>query len=166
MRRMVLFSLVMCGMVFSFSIPAFGGEDRVTYRSEDFGLSMLVPEGARFKEMEYGGGWGALYANYQGVQLWAVGKLGAPEKAEDIEAFGVKVTGIPAKYWKTIDKGKNSHGWKWYRTVKASDGKTIVFGGYGVGPRGSYLIILVTGKPDFEENYDDYMKWYKSIRLF
>ena len=76
MRRMVLFSLVMCGMVFSLSIPAFGGEGWVTYRAEEYGFSMLVPEGTKFEEKEYEGGWGALYANYQGIKLWAVGKLG------------------------------------------------------------------------------------------
>jgi hypothetical protein len=162
---MVLFSLVICGMVISFSIPAFGGEGWVTYRSEEYGFSMLVPEGTKFEEKEFEGGWGALYANYQGVKLWAVGKLGAPEEAKDIEAYGVKVTGIPAKYWKTIDKGKNAHGWKWYNTVKASDGKTIAYGGYGIGPKGSYMLILVTSKQDFEENNNDYLKWYKSIRL-
>ncbi|UCH97873.1 MAG: hypothetical protein JSV88_13740 [Candidatus Aminicenantes bacterium] len=166
MIRKVLFVLVIGGIVFGLSMPGSGGEGWVTYRSEDYGFSMRVPEGTKFKEKEYEGGWGALFADYQGIQLWAVGKLGAPEKAETIEKYGVKVTGIPDKYWQVIDKGKNSRGWKWYCTVKATDGKMVAYGGYGVGPQGSYLLVLVTTTSDFEDNYNDYLKWYKSIRLF
>jgi hypothetical protein len=166
MRRKILFALVIGGIVLGLSIPVSGGEGWVTYRSEDYGFSMLVPEGTQFKEKEYEGGWGALFADYQGIKLRAVGKLGAPEKAEAIEKYGVKVTGIPGKYWKVIDKGKNSHGWKWYVTVKASDGNAVAYGGYGVGPKGSYLIILLTSQSDFEKNYNNYLKWYKSILLF
>jgi hypothetical protein len=40
-----------------------------------------------------------------------------------------------------------------------------LFGGYGVGKKGSYLLVLVTTSNDFENNKADYMKWYNSINL-
>jgi hypothetical protein len=166
MIRKTLFALVIVGVVVALSIPVFSGEGWELYKADDYGFSMLVPKGATFQEKEYEDGWGALHADYQGVKLWAVGKLGASEQAKTIEKYGVKVTGIPDKYWKVIDKGKNSRGWKWYYTVKASDGKSTAYGGYGVGPKGSYLIVLVTSESDFEEHYNDYLKWYKSISLY
>ncbi len=166
MSRKVLFVLAMGIILLWLSIPASAGEGWVKYKSDDYGFSMLVPEGTKFQEKEYEGGWGALYANYQGIQVLALGKMGAPEKPEAIEKYGVKITGVPGEYWKVIDKGKDSNGWKWYYTVKASDGKKVAYGGYGVGPKGSYLLVLITSKTDFEENYNDYLKWYKSIRLF
>jgi hypothetical protein len=64
-----------------------------------------------------------------------------------------------------IDSGKDSKGWKWYRTVKAEHAGTVVFGGYGVGPKGNYLMLLKTTSEDFEKHHDDYKKWYESIIL-
>ncbi|EDY22304.1 hypothetical protein CfE428DRAFT_0429 [Chthoniobacter flavus Ellin428] len=135
-----------------------------TYKANDYGFSMLVPEGAKVQTKEWGGGWGGLYSEHDGVTLYAVAKLGEPESAEDIEAFGVKLTMIPDDGWTQIDKGTGK-GWKWYRTVKATKGSKLAFGGYGVGPKGSYLLILVTTAADFKEHQADYEKWYESIRL-
>ena len=117
------------------------------------------------KTKEWAGGWGGLSGEHDGVTVYGVAKLGEPESAKDIEHFGVQLTGIPDEAWTEIDKG-NGNGWKWYRTVKATKGSKLVFGGYGVGPKGSYLMILVTTPSDFKEYQAVYEKWYHSIRLY
>jgi len=126
---------------------------------------MLVPQGTYFKEVEYGNGWGSLTADYDGIRLFAIGKLGSKESASEIEKYGVKVTGVPYHSWRKIDEGNYSNGWTWYRTVEANSKGRLLFGGYGVGGKGSYMLVLTTTPEDFESNRADYMKWYNSIQL-
>lgn len=135
------------------------------YTAADYGFSMLVPAGTMMATREFGGGWGGLVGEHDGTSVIGVAKLGSQEQAADIEAFGVSVTGIPAARWTLIDEGAGN-GWKWYRTVSAKEGSKQVFGGYGVGPRGSYLLILVTTPEDFGAYRSDFDAWYESIKLF
>ena len=48
----------------------------------------------------------------------------------------------------SIDKGQGN-GWTWYRTLNATQGPKLVFGGYGVVTKGSHLLIIVTTPDDF-----------------
>lgn len=93
-------------------------------------------------------------------------KRGERATPNELERVGVAVTGIPASGWKQINEGERESGWNWYRTVEASDGRTLALGDYGTGPRGSYLLILVTTERDYVDDEDDYITWYESIRLF
>src|SRR5262245_3329679 len=137
-----------------------------TYRSDKYGFTMLTPSGTQFKERELGGGWGTLEATHEGIKFLAIGKLGAPATPEEIETFGVRLTGLAPQQWKQVDRGQNQNGWKWYRTVEATDGRVLLFGGYGVGPKGSYLLLLQTTVKDYEEHKADYQKWYNSITVY
>jgi hypothetical protein len=137
-----------------------------SYRSNKYGFAMLAPPGATFVERELGGGWGTLEATHEGIKFLGVAKLGEWAKPEDIETFGVRLTGISPAQWKQVDKGTNQNGWAWYRTVEATDGRVLVFGGYGIGAKGSYLILLQTTVKDYEDHKADYRKWYDSITLF
>lgn len=138
--------------------------DWQSYSADDYGYSMLVPAGTRMETREFGGGWGGLRGDSQGVKVVGVAKLGAPESAAEIERFGVEVTGIPWANWEIIDEG-SGHGWNWYKTVTARNGNRLFFGGYGVGSRGSYLLLLETTPADFKAYRSDYDTWYESIRL-
>ena len=148
------------------SVAVVQGDDGwATYRNEEYGFSMLMPVGTVFVEEQFGGGWFELWAEYQGVKFYALAKLGEQATPEEIERIGVKLTGIPAGYWKQIDQGRNDNGWNWYRTVRASRNGVLVFGGYGTGRRGSYLLILETTERDYQAYKSDYHEWYESIRL-
>ena len=118
-----------------------------------------------FWEREFGGGWAELWAEYEGVEFYALTKLGEHATPKEIERVGVEITGIPARYWKQINEGRNEAGWIWYRTVEASDGTNLVIGDYGTGRMGSYLLILVTTELDYWEDESDYETGYQSIRL-
>ena len=41
----------------------------------------------------------------------------------------------------------------------------MVFGAYGVGAKGNYLLYLETTPADYNAHQADYEKWYESIRL-
>lgn len=135
------------------------------YESKKYGFSMLVPTNTKMVEKEFKGGWGELWAESDGVQLYGLAKLGEQAKAEEIEAVGVMLTGIEASDWKTIDKGANQNGWNWYRTVEAKSGGKLIFGGYGTGKKGSYMLLLQTTEKDYAEYKADYQAWYDSITL-
>lgn len=126
---------------------------------------MLVPSGTRMETREFGAGWGGLRGESGGVRVVGIAKLGAPEPAAEIERFGVEVTAIPWSHWEVIDSG-SGQGWHWYKTVTARQGDRLFFGGYGVGDRGSYLLLLETTPADFQAYRADYDTWYDSIRLY
>ena len=41
----------------------------------------------------------------------------------------------------------------------------VLYGGYGAGPRGSYVVLVRTTPADFEAHRSDYLAWYDSVRL-
>lgn len=147
-------------------VSVVAAEDWGKYESDEYGFSMLVPEGTVFAEKEASDGWGFLYAKSEDVEFYAMAKLGTQATADEIEKVGVKVSGIPDKYWKVIDKGEKKNGWNWWQTVEASDGHTLVFAGYGTGPKGSYLCFVKTTEADYNQYKADYRKWYDSITLY
>ena len=159
-----LFIAITSLLVFTMAPHAWAGQWS-EYHAPDYGFSMLIPSGAQFAEKEYENGWGSLIAKHQGVKLFALGKLGTHASAEEIEKFGIRITGIPNRHWTLIDEGEYQKGWEWYRTVKAEHNGEVLFGGYGVGVKGSYLLLMLTTAADFESHYEDYKTWYRSVEL-
>jgi hypothetical protein len=145
-------------------VAQYAAADWKYYQAKDYGFSMLVPEGTRMSSRELGGGWGSLSGVSEGVKLYGMAKLGAKESDAEIEKFAVRTIGIPAAEWKQIDSGKG-RGWERYKTFEAVRGGKLYFGGYGVGPKGNYLLYLETTVADYNAHKADYMKWYESIRL-
>jgi hypothetical protein len=138
--------------------------DWTYYEAKSYGLSMLVPRGVAIQEREQRGGWGSLVAEFEGVRLHGLAKLGAKESDADIEMFAVRTIGIPAAEWKMIESGQG-RGWERYRTFEAVRGGRLYFGGYGVGPKGNYLVYMETTVADYNDHKADYEKWYESVRL-
>jgi hypothetical protein len=147
------------------AVSAAAQEGWQPYKAGAYGFSMPVPQGTKLTEKEFDGGWGGLHANYEGVELFAVARLGEYASAEDIEKFALRLTETTSDTWTEVDKGRNARGWYWYRVVTATKGDTVVFGGYGIGHAGSYLLLLKTTKQDFKEHEADYKKWYEGVRL-
>jgi hypothetical protein len=135
------------------------------YEAREYGFAMLVPEGATLREREYGGGWAGLYGESEGVELFGLARLGEPASAEEIERFAVEATGIDDDAWEEVDSGSGG-GWRWYRTVRARSGGRVIYGGYGTGPRGSYLLLVRAPASDFDAARADFEHWYESVRLF
>jgi hypothetical protein len=136
-----------------------------TYESDRYGFSMSVPPGTKLVDKDRDDGWGLLHGEKDGVELYACAQLGRHYEAKEIEDFGVKVTGIAADNWREIDAGKTREDWTWYKTVVATEGETAYAGIYGIGPRGSYLLLLKTTVADYQENKAAYRRWYDGIKL-
>ena len=135
------------------------------YEAKKYGFSMLVPEGTKLNTREWGGGWGGINGTSEGVKFHGQAKLGAKESNEDIEKYAIKLIGVPESAWVKVDEVKNTRGWERGYVFKANVGSRLLFGMYGVGPKGNYLLYLDTTPDDYMNHKKDYDKWYESIRL-
>lgn len=135
------------------------------YETKQYGFSMLVPSGASLQTREWGGGWGGISSNYEGVKFYGLAKLGAKESDPDIERYALNVIGIPAGAWTKTDQATNVRGWERSYVFKANVGSRLIFGMYGVGKKGNYLLYLDTTPGDYMDHKAEYDKWYESIRL-
>jgi hypothetical protein len=159
------FARFFAGALIALLAQSAAASDWKHYDAPSYGFSMLVPAGVAVREREWGGGWGGINANHEGVKLFGLAKLGAQATDAEIEAFAVRTIGIPAGAWTMIDAGTNQRGWGRYKTFRATSGGRLYFGGYGVGPKGNYLLYLETTPADYNDHQSDYNKWYESIRL-
>jgi hypothetical protein len=162
MKRIGIASKLLAGALLC--VSQFAAADWKMYEAKSYGYSMMVPEGAKMREKELGGGWGQLWGESEGVKLYGMAKLGKKESDAEIEKFAVKTIGIPASEWKMIDSG-SGRGFERYKTFEAVRGSKLYFGGYGVGPQGNYLLYLETTVKDYQEHKADYRKWYDSIKV-
>ena len=135
------------------------------YEAKKYGFSMLVPTGASLATREWGGGWGGISGTSEGVKFHGQAKLGAKESNEDIEKYAVRLIGVPAGAWVKVDQVQNTRGWERAQVFKANVGSRLLFGMYGVGPKGNYLLYLDTTPDDYMTYKKEYDKWYESIRL-
>ena len=135
------------------------------YEAKDYGFSMLVPSAARLQTREWGGGWGGIASTLEGVRFYGLAKLGPRETDADIEKYALNVIGIPAGAWTKTDQAINVRGWERSYVFKANVGTRLIYGMYGVGQKGNYLLYLDTTPGDYMDNKADYDKWYESIRL-
>ena len=153
------------GICLALAVQAAGAAEWRTYRASSYGFSMLIPTGVTPTTREWPGGWGGLTAEFEGVRVNGQAKLGAHESDAAIEKYAVGVIGVPASAWRIVDSGTNQNGWARYRLFEAVRGSTFFFGGYGVGPRGNYLLYMQTTVADYNAHKAEYAKWYDSLKL-
>lgn len=137
------------------------------FESTEYGFRMEVPAKtkwttARSPSKE----WGGLYAKLGVVELWGLARLGTKHSHAEIESFGIKVTKIARKKWTLATDGKEANGFERFRIATATVGAFAYGAIYGVGPKGSYLLVLKTTKSDYVKNKAAYERWATSITVF
>ena len=162
-QKLSILLLAALGLMIATAVAAFNW---ATYEAPAYGFRMLIPEYTTLAERKHPNGWGELRASYLGTEIIVYVKLGKPATANDIEMFTWRLTGIIPDDWQVVDQGKNTRGFKWFKTTKSYVGDKVAYGIYGVGPRGNYMVLLLTDIEDFEKNKPDYLKWYASIAVF
>ncbi len=140
-------------------------DDWEKYQAKEYGFEMLIPKDAKVVEREKKGGWGGCYVKHEGVEVYALAKLGAEATKDEIRKFAETECGIPGEHWTKTDEGKDQGGWKWFEVYVAEKDNTLIFGGFGTGPKGNYLVFLKTTKEDYEKHKAEYKKWYASVKL-
>ena len=139
--------------------------DWKNYDSPAYGFSMLIPAGAGVATRESPGGWGGIAGSFEGLRFHGQAKLGAKESNEDIERYAIALIGVPAGAWVKVDQVSGTRGWERGYVFRANVGSRLLFGMYGVGPRGNYLLYLDTTPEDYASHKADFDRWYESITL-
>jgi hypothetical protein len=165
--RVVAVVLGIC--VLTWGAPALADEKKEaewkTFQSDEYGFRMAVPEKTKMVAGKWNA-WGGFYARLWPVHLWGIAKLGTKHTAAEIEAFGLTVTKTKPKHWKLIAQGKDKQGFEWFKIQKAQWLDHVAIAVYGVGPKGSYLLVLKTKKANYLLFKTAYDRWAQSVQLF
>jgi len=144
---------------------AASGVKWVKYDSPEYGFSMLVPAGAKVQEQRLAPKRGMLIWEHGPVSVMAMPRLNYKATPEELEKHAVSVTGMAEKDWKAIGKGRHERGWVWWKAAMASPGGIRQIIEYGVGAKGTYLMVLTINDKYFHRHRAAYRRWYRSIRL-
>ena len=136
------------------------------WKNDKFGIKMTVPKNMVLAGKEYKDGWGGLYGKLGFVEMFVIGKLDATHTLEEMQTFGIVVSGVKAKHWKKIDEGEKKNGWKWYKTYKANGPVRALFAILAQSEKGSFIIFLRTTHANFLKHLKSYETWYKSIKAY
>ena len=134
---------------------------------EKLGFSMLMPSDSYVTTFESQpvDDWVTLRANLQGALLLGLKsekELATPTR---LESMGARLAEIAFESWEILDEGEETAGWKWYRTFRASMMGESIFGVYGTGANGSYILLVKTSEEDLRIHGLAYTKWFESIML-
>ena len=150
----------------SISSFAFPDVDWVFYKSDDFGFQLRLHKGTRFMETDFGEGWVGKTGVFNTIRYLIAVNTGPQQTEINIQQSLAKIINIPAEQWNKLKEGKNNSGWEWYKVIKALKDETLYLGGYGLGSKGNYIILMKTSNSDFEANETEYLEWFSSIELF
>ena len=84
----------------------------------------------------------------------------------EIAAFGLIVTKTKAKHWKEIAAGEDKQGFEWFKVYKAEAGNHVAIAVTGVGPKGSYILVLKTLKTNYKRFQAAYDRWAASVTVY
>lgn len=136
-----------------------------TFDAPKFGFKMEVPAKTKMVAKAKGR-WGGFYAKIFPAQIWGLAKLDAKHTPAEIAAFGLAVTNTKAKQWKEIAGGKDKQGFEWFKIYKAEAGNHVAIAVSGVGPKGSYLLVIKTLKTNYLRFQDAYDRWAASVTVY
>lgn len=138
----------------------------VEWKAEKFGYRMEIPKAMVMKAKDFGDGWGGYHGTLGPVHIYGVAKLGAHPDLKDMQAFGIKLTGIPAGKWTLVNQGTGRNGFTWHKTYRAKKAGKVVFAALAHAPKGAYVVVLATNPANFQARKAAYRKWYGSIHAF
>ena len=136
-----------------------------TFDAPKFGFKMDVPKRTKMKAKVMGK-WGGFYAKVWPAHLWGMAKLGKKHTKGEIAAFALRVTKTKAKHWSLITEGRDTQGFEWFQVHKIQIGNHVAIAVSGVGPKGSYLLIIKTLKTNYLRYEDAYKRWAASVLLY
>ncbi len=134
------------------------------WKSDKYGIKMLIPGDAKGQAKELGDGWAGLaFKSGADTIVLCLAKRGYKGSKLELQKAAIKITEIAGPNWKLAEEGANWHGFQRYQTWLAKDGKHLVIACIGVGPIGSYLIFVQTTPQTFAANQKDFATWGDSI---
>jgi len=135
------------------------------YSSAPLGISLLIPRGAKPAQRAWPEQWQGVQAELKGVKIFALARQGKKHTASYMEELGLRTSGVVAKIWTEFKTVEKKDGWVWYNRARVADAKQAAFTVYGIGPRGSFVAVLVTTPADAKKRKAAFERWLKSVQL-
>jgi hypothetical protein len=160
-RRIAIFATA--SAVLYLAGGALAADNWKEWKNDEYGIRMTIPDKMVLAGKKFEQGWGGLFGKLGLVEMFVIGKLGKAHSLQDMQAFGITVSGVPAKHWNKIDEGEGDNGWKWYKTYRADGPKRALFAILAQNEKGSFIIFLRTTRANLRRNLKAYVQWYQSI---
>jgi len=154
------------GLLFVVSGTASADDGVKTIKSDEFGFSMQVPTAAVVLGAKGKDGWGGLVGTVGPVKFAGLAKLKVKYKPIQIGLYVVEKTKIKIKDWRKVAAGTKQNGFEWYRVYSAVAKNLRYIAVYGVGSKGSYLLLATTPESEYKKNPEAYNAWISTIRVF
>lgn len=135
------------------------------HRAKRLGFSLLVPNGASIVDRRWPGGWVGLMAAHRRARIFGVALPGKKNTAAQIRALGERISGIEHRHWTVNKTYKAQNGWVWYSVARAASGDKVALAVYGLGRKGSYLMVLVTSKANARRQRIALARWTRLVKL-
>lgn len=163
MRALITASLVFLLLATSASAKVAEWKE---WKNDTYGIKMLVPQKMVLVGKKFDSGWGGLLGKIADVEMFVIGKLDTSPTLKEMQAFGIKVSGVPAKHWRVIQQGRGKNGWAWHKTYRADGRARALFAILAQSKKASVIIFLRTSRPTLRRNVADYTTWYRSITAY
>ena len=134
-------------------------------RPDKLGFSMRVPRKAKVVDMVWPGGWDGIQAQGKGVKLFGISMLGKKNTAALIRGFAEQITSLERKHWTVKKTVKAKGGWVWYTIARAAHGDKVATAVYGLGPKGTFLMLLVSTKKKARKDRAAHARWSRTVKL-
>lgn len=135
------------------------------HKSARLGFSMLVPGGAKIVDRAWPGGWKGVQASHRGKKVVGVALLGKKKTAALIRALAEQISGMEYKHWTVQKTVKAKRGWFWYTTARAAHDGKVAIAVYGLGRRGTYLMLLLTTRADARRHRAAHARWIRGASI-
>lgn len=163
MRRTV--ALLVAWLVVVGANPARGAGGWKRHREARLGFSMLVPRGGEVTRRTWAGGWRGIQINHRRATLFGVTMPGKKNTADMIRALAERLSGVERRHWTVIKTVKARRGWVWYCPASAAHGRKVVRAVYGLGRRGTFLMLLITDRGEARKSRSAHRRWARSVHL-
>jgi hypothetical protein len=150
------------------ALPAGAAPPWIEYRNEELGVQMLVPPGVKPVTQIGGASGSVLFRAGKATTVAAVVGIGPQQPIDRLREYGVSVTRVPAGDWTRVgDPMRDTPaGFSYAESWTASDGKGLLIAILGHGPRGSYVIFVITSVDEYKKGQPEFVRWAESIKVF
>ncbi len=166
MPRQTLPVTLACSLLLAATIPPVAHAAPLRrHVARALGFEVFIPAGARVEDRSWAGGWVGMQAHTAPVQVTGATIPGQRITAWQMRAFAEQLSGIPHDRWIVENTYKARSGWTWYCTARAEQGDAVARAVYGVGLKGTFLLLLVTDVADARRSRAAYTRWTRTTRL-
>lgn len=134
--------------------------------NKELGVTLLAPRGVKFENKQWDGGWKGVHAAAGEATLTIAMLPGKKIPALFIREQAEKISAMERDHWTVVRTHKAKRGWIWYCTAKAVKGDRAALAVYGIGPKNTtYLMLITTTKKGAKKQRKLFKRWSRTIAV-